>query len=102
MWDPNMNYGNVKRQRYLNIFIISRDEGTLKEILSRLNNVFTSKGVNCRIEVKRSLIIPNFIYIRIVPQETVNLKDLKDCVSECLNDVGKNIIWSKVEIIEVK
>jgi len=92
----------MKRQRYLNLFIILRNEGTLKEILSKLDSVFTSKGVNCHIEVKRSLIIPNFMYIRIVPQETVNLKDLKDCVDKCLNDVSKNVVWFKVEIIEVK
>lgn len=97
-----MSHNSMKRQRYLNLFIILRDEGTLKEILSKLDSVFTSKGVNCHIEVKRSLIIPNFIYIRIVPQETVNLKDLKDYVDKCLNDVSKNVVWFKVEIIEVK
>jgi len=97
-----MSHNSMKRQRYLNLFIILRNEGTLKEILSKLDSVFTSKGVNCHIEVKRSLIIPNFMYIRIVPQETVNLKDLKDCVDKCLNDVSKNVVWFKVEIIEVK
>ncbi|HID80401.1 MAG TPA: hypothetical protein EYP48_01640 [Ignisphaera sp.] len=97
-----MSHNSMKRQRYLNLFIILRNEGTLKEVLSKLDSVFTSKGVNCHIEVKRSLIIPNFMYIRIVPQETVNLKDLKDCVDKCLNDVSKNVVWFKVEIIEVK
>lgn len=97
-----MSHNSMKRQRYLNLFIILRNEGTLKEILSKLDSVFTSKGVNCHIEVKRSLIIPNFMYIRIVPQETVNLKDLKDYVDKCLNDVSKNVVWFKVEIIEVK
>jgi len=98
-----MSYGSAKRQRYLNLFIILKDEEILKEILSRIDNMFTSKGIDCQIEVKRSLIIPNFIYIKVVPQGTdIDLKDLKDCISKCLNNASRDIVWSKVEIIEVK
>lgn len=98
-----MSYGSAKRQRYLNLFIILKDEEILKEILSRIDNMFTSKGIDCQIEVKRSLIIPNFIYIKVVPQGTdIDLKDLKDYINKYLNNAGRDIVWSKVEIIEVK
>jgi len=99
----SMGYGSAKRQRYLNLFIILRNEELLEEILSKLNSVFTSKGINCHIEVKRSLVVPNFIYIKVMPQESaIDLRDLKSYIDKCLDDVSKGIIWSKVEIIEVK
>ncbi len=97
-----MNESMSKRQRYINVFAILKGSNTVERIVQRLNNVFESKDVKCSVEVRYSRVIPDFVYFKIVPKESVNLYELKDIIEESVRNLSEEIVWTKIEVIEVR
>ncbi len=97
-----MNESLSKRQRYINIFVILKDSDTVEKIMQSLNNVLKSKNVKYSIEVRYSRVIPDFVYLKIVPKEFVNLYELKENVEESIRNLSEEIVWAKIEVVEVR
>ncbi len=82
--------------------MILKDSDTAERIVQSLNNVLESKNVKCSIEVRYSRVIPDFVYLKIVPREFVNLYELKENVEESIRSLSEEIVWTKIEVIEIR
>ncbi|MEM4502403.1 MAG: hypothetical protein QXV42_03005 [Ignisphaera sp.] len=89
---------NIKREKYINIFVLLRESENLKDLIRIIDSICIPKL--CKYDIKKSF-IDNFIYIKVYSVASP-LKDFKQEVEKALEKLKDYISWMKVEVIEVK
>ncbi len=86
------------RQKYINIFIMLGDSSYLSDLRELFNNI--CRNISCNYEIKQSIVIDRFYYIRMKIDDNVN--NVKQKIEKSLSEFSDKISWFKVELIEVK
>jgi len=88
----------VLRQKYINVFIMLGDSSYLSDIKEIFDNICSV--ASCNYEIKQSVVVNRFYYIKIKIDDSVI--DVKQKIEKSLSEALDKVSWFKVELIEVK
>lgn len=87
----------ILRQKHINVFVMLGDNSYLSDIKEVFDKICS---INCSYEIKRSIAIDRFYYIRI--KINGNVDDIKQKIEKNLSEFSDKVFWYKIELIEVK
>jgi len=88
----------ILRQKYINVFIMLGDSSYLSDIREILGSICST--TSCNYEIKQSIVIDRFYYIRIKDNDSIH--DIKQKIEKSLGELSDKVSWFKVELIDVK
>lgn len=93
-----MSKYEMKRQRYVNLFMLIGKNSDLDKIINLINSL--CQNYKCNYVIRRSF-LDNFIYVKI-SCDNIPLEEVKNTLELELGKYSDILSWVKLDIIEVR